>query len=273
MISSLRQWGKERKLIKLLSGGEWLNDTRKASGGFGNHFPSTLVYHVDGTLIKGFKPSDAAVANALYNSKHGAHGWQIFVLVSQMGRIAYLSSVEGGKVHDKTHWEIDGVSDQLYSHYSALRFYDKGELKIRGVRYRCAVGGDKAYKRLQLPEGWKLFITKSGENHDVDAEQRAHDRGVPYSQKSLGRNGNGAEGIKKKKGKEKCKEKKLQKETESGTPLNTDMDEMQIFSPEIARFRSVVERVMKAMKRWRVLDKCDVLSAKNIEDMSSVFSN
>ena len=45
------------------------------------------------------------------------------------------------------------------------------------------VAGDKAYKGLVLPKGWRLCITKSGLTHDVDKEQRDHD-GIDYSKLS-----------------------------------------------------------------------------------------
>tara|TARA_R110002050_G_scaffold177850_1_gene311001 strand:- start:787 stop:1257 length:471 start_codon:yes stop_codon:yes gene_type:complete len=125
----------------------------------------------------------------------------------------------------------DGTCDSLHSYYSNFCSYCEGQLEIGGVKYKCAVGGDKAYKCLQLPLGWQLYITKSGESHDVDEEQRAHDRGISFVGKGKKKKEEG-------KGKKKKREsrKKLPKNTELGTPLNTDMDKMQLFCPEIAIF-------------------------------------
>tara|TARA_R110002050_G_scaffold137528_1_gene261133 strand:- start:108 stop:1463 length:1356 start_codon:yes stop_codon:yes gene_type:complete len=265
MISSLRKWGEGTKQIRLLNPKEWLADTKHASGNFAATFPGTLIYHVDGTLLKGLKPFDASVANTLFNSKHAAHGWQVFVIVSQMGRIVYLSSVEGGKLHDKTHWQRDGVPDVLYSYYNELKSYNSGEVTLSGRTYQCAIGGDKAYKCLQLPEGWKLFVTKSGENHDVDEEQRAHDRGVSYS-------GKGGKKDKKKKKKKNKKKKTLPPVTEKGTPLTVDMEVSQEFCPKIAKYRSVVERVMAALKRWHILTTPELLSGNTVEDIIFVVA-
>lgn len=41
-------------------------------------------------------------ARALYNSKHGKPCYQFFVMVTPSGRVAYLSSLDFGVLHDKT---------------------------------------------------------------------------------------------------------------------------------------------------------------------------
>ena len=260
--STLRRWqkkimdgivsfGSAEHLVAFLSPKEWLEDTSECPE-FLAAYPLHLVLHVDGTVCEIETPTVPTAAQATYNSKHGINSWQIFILVTQTGRIVYMSSVEGGKMHDKTHYCRDDVSRQLYEFYSKCPGYKDGTIKIGRKLYQLTIGGDKAYKNLVLPKGWRLLLTKSAEDHDVNLEQAAHDGGVDLAtaKKRKARNDAGNS------------QKKLKKDDESNNGGSSDatrgwpqanITESQRFDTNVAPFRSVVERVMKALKRWHIL--------------------
>ena len=166
----------------------------------------------------------------------------------------YSSNIEGGKLHDKTHWIRENVSERMYKFYANIKSYKDGTLRVANRRVNLAVGGDKAYKGLLLPRGWRLCITKSGERHDIDEEQMKHD-GIDY--RKLSTKGKEKDTEKEKEvsnadGQEK-KRKKPSARTESISSFPpADLEESQSFDPTIAKYRAVVERVMKAIKRWQV---------------------
>lgn len=92
-----------------------------------------------------------AFRRMLWNNKHQMHAFSFFILVSPDGRIAYVSTVDNGNVHDKTAWEHSGVIEELEAEYRG-----------KGGDLQFAVGGDKAYPNMTVPEGWHKYITKSG---------------------------------------------------------------------------------------------------------------
>lgn len=279
IIDAICAWSKDKKIIQFLSVEGWKEDTCRASGKFCDDFPNTLVYHVDGTVLPVYASSCIRISKAMYNSKHDTQAWQVFVLCSQTGRIVYLSTIEGGKCHDKTHWEKDNVTKLLYEAYRDDDAYEKGkfiseEIDEQGVTtqvtYQCMIGGDKAYRDTCLPEGWKLKITKTGENHDIRGEQDAHDNGIPFYAQLAGKKrknkqceAEGSNGAKKRSKMSVARESRAE---ELGVPV-ASIEDSQTFDPTIACYRSVVERVMMALKRWRVLVTNYHLTMQRVEDI------
>tara|TARA_R110002050_G_scaffold23086_1_gene62578 strand:+ start:355 stop:1059 length:705 start_codon:yes stop_codon:yes gene_type:complete len=153
IVKGIVEWADQQGLVRWLTGAEWRSDTEKVED-FKVDFPNILPFFVDGTPLPTFAPGDARTAKIMWNSKHAEHAFQIFVLVSPIGRIVYSSHVEGGKMHDKTQWEKENVSKSLYDHYSSLSRYREGKLKVGNQVYQLAIGGDKAYRDLLLPAGW-----------------------------------------------------------------------------------------------------------------------
>ena len=226
--------------MKWLSPEDWLEDTKKASGSFTEDYKHHLILHVDGTVITVFSPADSRLAKCMYSHKHELHGWQFFITVTQTGRIVYLSSIQGGKLHDKTHWQLDKTSEKLLEFYRKYS-YNNGELDVENSRYRCTIGGDKAYKGLQVPEGWLLLLTKSAERHDVEEEMNAHNHGPNP----------------------KPKPKPKPKPRSKPKPAPQEVRVEEVYDAGVATYRAVVERVMAALKRWRVLVTQYHLSNRN----------
>ena len=168
-------------------------------------FPKILFLWVDGTVLKTWGPSDTESARAMYNSKHGYHGYVFFVVVLPNGFISFVSLSSTGNEHDKTHYDQSDCSDLLQEAYETI---PEG--------YTCAIGGDKAYRGIRRPMAWKNYVTKTAEKEE------------------------------EKEGKEKTKKKFWWKEYTC--------------DPGIAKFRSVVERTIGAMKNWEILSNEALLS-------------
>jgi hypothetical protein len=74
-----------------------------------------------------------------------------------------LQELKEGSVHDKSHWNSDGIVKKLEEKYPLGRVEHDGKVWTRGI---C---GDKAYPFIDVPRFWKLYVTKSGEStNDVD---------------------------------------------------------------------------------------------------------
>jgi hypothetical protein len=82
------------------------------------------------------------------------------------------------------------------------------------------LGGDKAYPNIDLPDDWELYVTMTADE--------------PMSS-----------------------EEASSKRKKNGNVMDADERHR---SPEIARWRSVVERSIGAIKRWQILANVDYLS-------------
>jgi hypothetical protein len=83
------------------------------------------------------------------------------------------------------------------------------------------LGGDKAYPNIDLPDGWELFVTMTAEEPNLDEQPNSN-------RKKKNENAMDVEGRTR--------------------------------SPEIAKWRSVVERAIGAIKRWQILSNLDFIS-------------
>lgn len=126
----------------------------------------------------------------LWNNKHKIHAFSFFIIVAPDGRIVYVSIVDNGNVHDKTAWEESGVVNELQDFYAE-----------NPTTFQLAVGGDKAYPNMTVPQHWHKYITKSGEAEATKKSPQLH------------------------------------------------------FTPEIAKYRAVVERTIGKIKDWLVLTR------------------
>lgn len=135
--------------MKWLSVDEW---QRRHSSDLQTEFPGILFYFVDGTVVEVEESGDMAFRRMLWNNKHQIHSFSFFIVVAPDGRIAYVSSVDNGNMHDKTAWEQSGVVQELEEMYTPA-----------DTNFELAIGGDKAYPHMTVPKGWHKYITKSGE--------------------------------------------------------------------------------------------------------------
>lgn len=54
--------------------------------------------------------------------------------------------------------------------YAEHEEYKEGKITLAGKTYQCVIGGDKAYKGLRVPLGWKSLVTMTAANHDIEEE-------------------------------------------------------------------------------------------------------
>lgn len=177
VIEGLARWGRSK--IKFLSIDDWKKDCFPIfEKEHFSEYRKSFFFFVDGTVVKTLDSSDIESSRALYNSKHKViqsfislifsdvlnaqvPAFIFFVCVTPCGRIIYLSEeTVQGKMPDKTHYEKEKVTEKLEKEY--------GNVEVEEGWSFC-IGGDKGYPYISVPSGWKLYITKSGENtKDVD---------------------------------------------------------------------------------------------------------
>jgi len=200
---------------------EWiLNNPEKLREQFPNH----LFFFVDGTVIKIWTPSDPESRRNHYNNKHGYCAWVFFIVVDPCGHILFLSKLDIGHKHDSTHWNESKVVKLLTSQFAS------------SDDWTYCIGGDKAYPNISLPPDWHLFVTMTAEELDQSAVSfPEHDVGTTASESSdEGHDATHDDGRNQKINRHK--------------------------SPKIAKWRSVVERSIGAIKKWKILENFDFLS-------------
>lgn len=200
-LEAINSWGEQTKQVAFLKPDEWKKECDTKCK-FLEDFPNHLIYFVDGTPVATYNPTEFNASYRTWNQKHQIHSFTFFVLVTPTGRIVYVSDLEGGSVHDATHFRKSDVMERLNTEYQ----------RAHGAWTYC-IGGDKGYRAVLPPPKWLMLITKSGE--------QSGDQGNAT---------NGDDG--------------------GSNPIENDSI---IFSPSIAKHRSVVERVFGRLKEWRIL--------------------
>lgn len=163
-LDCIKEYGDKERIVAFPSVARWA--TRETSTAFNDNFPRVLVFFVDGTFVESEDTADTLVHKAMFNTKHGGNGWVFTILVTSMGRIVWVSDVEGGRIHDATAWKDSKVCELL------AKKYPNANVRFKKEVWQCALGGDKAYRCMERPEGWTVYITKSGEA-DGDGDDEA----------------------------------------------------------------------------------------------------
>jgi len=107
---------------------------------------------VDGTVIEVGQSGNSQLQRDLWNNKHQIYAYAFFIVVAPNGRIVYCSRVYEGNKHDKTAWDESTAVEELKKKYQQIP-----------PGLQLAMGGDKAYPYMKVPDGWQKVITKSGE--------------------------------------------------------------------------------------------------------------
>jgi len=171
-LQSLQRWVDEQ--IYLLENDQWLNESQKVMNDDQfQEYQDMLMYTVDGTLISTADSSDIAFHHALYNTKHACPGYVFFIIVTLSGRIVYVSNIERGNIHDKTHFKLSNVCDLLQTKYGNV-----GHCTINGKQYFYVLLGDKAYPHAPKPPDWSWRVTKSAKQ-TVDIDDQGQLIGQP----------------------------------------------------------------------------------------------
>jgi hypothetical protein len=230
---------------------EWLAmNTEKLEKGF----PNRLFFFIDGTILEVWRPKDIKRARSDFNAKHGCAAVSFFIVVSPTGRIVYISHLDTGNTHDSTSWNLAPAFPPTNVTKIAAEKRTDGETfimtlqKYYGVKGIAktlqdiplevffAIGGDKAYPFILLPNGWYLYVTASSSEEDAQKEAK---EGQEATEKALGKLGG------------------------DRPVFNKDDEKMRNLTPDIARPRGVVERVIGAMKDFHLLLNVPFLSRQN----------
>lgn len=199
-------------------------------------FPNRLFYFVDGTILEVWTPSDIAKNRNRYNTKHSCPSISFFVVVDPMGRIVYLSPIGPGNYHDATAWnEAFEFPGHLMGKDGMLEIREEKKLiaQLEEVypkpwviipfekEFVLTVGGDKAYPEIDLPSDWNVFVTMTAEHQAIEKPNKSADLPSAYLINNDDR-------------RRKC--------------------------PELAKYRAVVERVIGAMKKFKILLNVEFIS-------------
>jgi hypothetical protein len=210
-------------------------------------------------------------------------------MVDPNGRICYVSQLANGNRHDATAWNsapafpphvwcedgtlprrTDGKTliDQLEEKYGLP---GTRALVHEGKLYQPCISGDKAYPKIALPSKWSLFVTMTAESEptQVSNDIPNDDEGLLEdsldSDSDLGDFGDGSS-MEEFVAAQPTVDELADISREGGDAdlivpdipnrkevYMIDNDPARFRSPEIAKFRSVVERSIGAMKKFRLL--------------------
>jgi hypothetical protein len=131
-------------------------------------FPSFLMMFVDGTVLPIFDSHNTRGHRKNWSTKHNQTAFSFWILVQPDGRVAFLSKLYHGSTHDQTMWNRSQVAVTL------SEFYNGSTVRIEGQEYHFAIGGDKAYPNIDVPDGWHVFVTRSGESADNPTSSNFH---------------------------------------------------------------------------------------------------
>lgn len=252
-VRTLFQWAK--KQIYLPCEEDW---ALLQPSHFQSLFPGVLFFFLDGTVIEIWSPSDLKKYRASYNSKHNLCAFSFFVMVTGNGFITYVSLIDTGNTHDSTSWNTamawpplnengqerdDGfkLTEQLEAFYGCGKSEDFALIE-EGKKHTFALSGDKAYPLIKLPKGWSLYVTMTAGEEDALREAKG---------------GNAATAS-------------ILNSTNQPVPKfthNISDDPMRHKDPQIARARSVVERVIGAIKDWKILGNIPFVSQQKFHTL------
>lgn len=170
--------------INLLSSKEWLETSHPdVIEKFGR-----LLYYADGTVFDIFQPTDRPYARATFSAKHKTNALNVFIVVSDSGRIVFASHVYTGVMTDCQMWEKSGIVQKLEELYNFPPGDPAGEgriphhIEIGGEEYEVlpAMAGDKGYVLAKIPKDWEFWITQSGVQ-ELEAHGAVCPPGVRFS--------------------------------------------------------------------------------------------
>lgn len=210
-------------------------------------FKNHVMFFVDGTILKCFSPINPPLRRARWNPKHKTAARAFSILVTEKGEIVWVSEIMSGKVHDRDAWNNSGVAQELRKKYGTQ--YPQKKPTIDNPI--LSVGGDKGYPHIVLPQGWKLYVTKTAIT-ELQANPMAQmDDNELVSQSE-------------------STSSEISSEQNSATDSSDEHknfdhlpnSDNRIFTKELAQFRSVVERSFRDVKCWQILGNRYFTSSK-----------
>jgi hypothetical protein len=218
--------------VKLPNLDEWQRSTPKD---FMRFFPNTLLFFVDGTVLQIYRSDMLHINRDHWNPKHKIVSITFTILITPDGKIVFASEPYPGKTHDRKVWYQSGINQQLVETYGILM----EKLRRQENVPTLAIGGDKGYIGLIMPQLWKLYITKSAKK--VDSEEKANSWDDVKSPSSETKNLT-------------VPLTSSDKSPSSTFQIGKVSQEMQSYPTGLAQFRSMVERTIAEVKDFNLLE-------------------
>jgi hypothetical protein len=229
VCEDLADWAKS--MVELPSIDDWQHSLTED---FQKDFPNTLLFFFDGTALRVFNSELMAVNRGNWSPKHRIVAVTFTILVTPDGRIVFVSPLYPGKLRDRKVWFESGINKALVEKYWRLML----DLRENQNTPILAIGGDKGYMGLVLPELWRLYITKSAIKGADKEEAFGWDdirqvKRIHQVIKITTNDGN--------------------RETSHSFSIGLVNPEMQVYPQFLAHYRSEVERTFAEVKEWQLL--------------------
>jgi hypothetical protein len=198
----------------------------------------------DGTVLEIFEIQCDRPANRdHFNPKHGIPAVTFTILCDPSGYIALVTKTYPGKTHDRKVFHEDEINKKLIEEYfeHMTKMHENGNSDQEF--WRLSFGGDKGYYAIPVPEGWYLYITVSGNQHDTSENTKDWDFEIGALDSVQGFN-------------------------------IVDPNEHNLQRPDgkLAEFRSIVERTIGDVKKWRILSNMEYVSDYLNNDLDDVIT-
>jgi hypothetical protein len=125
---------------------------------FFEDYGNVYMLFVDGTVLPILRPSNDEMNRNCWNFKHKMVCKCFSILISETGRIVWVSETGPGKTTDREAWNESKVAVLLAKAYAKAKDRDRAG---KMVPFTMAIGADKGYPGIRIPTGWELHLTKS----------------------------------------------------------------------------------------------------------------
>ena len=141
--------------VSLPTGPEWEGSH---SSPFKKRYPGTLMYFTGGTVISMPQPQ----AIDAFNNEQRMASLTFSILVTEAGRIVWISKVTDGCLDDATAWSASDINEKLdlkYRHFANAN-----------PRLKLAICGDEAYPCINIPSFFHVYVPKTAQE-TIDAAE------------------------------------------------------------------------------------------------------
>jgi hypothetical protein len=158
VLNELYAWSK--KVLKLPT---LVQLSQMRSIEFVEEYGNVYMLFVDGTVLRSFHPSNDELNRMSWSFKHHQACKSVTVLIAENGYIVWVSETVPGKIADREAWNECEIAQTLRKTYAGTVDFD---MHGRRVPFTMAIGADKGYPGIWIPQGWILHLTKSAKRAD-----------------------------------------------------------------------------------------------------------
>lgn len=207
------------------------------SQAFKDRYPGVLMFFVDGTVVPKYQSQVIGTRKKDYNFKHKMPSFAFSIVVTEKGRIVWVSDLMDGNTNDATAWSSSGINDKLITNYA--------EFARAHPDLKFAICGDKAYPCIVIPEFFSVYVTSTAQETIGVVEQGPNGPLPPALQRA--NSDVPAEG-----------QDIFQAPLGRGTK-KADVN-CRVLCSDVARWRAEVERVFRRIKCWLVTSNLAAMS-------------